>query len=78
MAKRCMTTQSQKTSSPPHSHQRLNYSTFVMSNVIIVHLIDSVLNLKGNPPKSLFLVNGYVATKTVDERFVQNYMNNLE
>lgn len=43
-----------------------------------VHLIDSVLDLKGNPPQSLRLVNGYVATKTVDERFVQNCMNNLE
>lgn len=32
---------------------------------------------KGNPPQSLVLVNGYVATTTVDERFVQNYMNNL-
>lgn len=47
-----------------------------MSSETIVHLVDSVLDLKGNPPQSLFLVNGYVATKTVDKRFVQNYMNN--
>lgn len=80
MANRCMPTQPKKSSSPlTHTNAWITqYIRHEQRNYCILHLVDSVLDLKGNPSQSFFLVNGYEATKTVDERFVQNYMNNLE